>query len=97
MITKTIQINEITFDELADKVADKLLTKIESYLNELHEKGNDVFLTRNETAEFLKIDPSTLWSWTKQGKLTSYGIANRRYYNKKEIIDYLKSHRLKHR
>ena len=31
MITKTIQITEVSVDELADKVADKLLLKIESY------------------------------------------------------------------
>ena len=97
MIIKTIQIHEITFDELAEKVANKMLIKIESYLQELHEKGNDVYLTRNETVELLKIDPSTLWSWTKKGKLNSYGISNRRYYHKKEIIDYLKSNQLKHR
>ena len=34
MITKTIQIQEITVDELADKVADKLLSKIEDYLSQ---------------------------------------------------------------
>lgn len=96
MITKTIQINEITFDELADKVADKLLDKIENYLKELDEKGNDIYMTRNETAEFLKISLSTLWHWTNKGVLNSYGISNRRYYNKKEIIDYLNSNRLKH-
>lgn len=38
MITKTIQINEITFDELAEKVAGKLLIKIEDYLIELNLK-----------------------------------------------------------
>ncbi|WP_302850526.1 hypothetical protein [Polaribacter litorisediminis] len=32
MITKTIQITEVSIDELADKVADKLLLKIEDYL-----------------------------------------------------------------
>ncbi|MFH4963680.1 helix-turn-helix domain-containing protein [Gaetbulibacter sp. M235] len=95
MITKTIQINEITFDELADKVAEKLLIKIEVYLKELNEKGNDVFMTRNETIEFLKIDSSTLWHWTNRGVLNSYGISNRRYYNKMEIIDYLRSNRLR--
>jgi len=35
MITKTIQITEVTVDELADKIADKLLFKIEDYLKEL--------------------------------------------------------------
>ncbi len=33
MITKTIQIDNISVDELAVKIADKLLSKIEVYLN----------------------------------------------------------------
>lgn len=38
MITKTIQITEISVDELADKVADKLMFKIEDYLKQLSKK-----------------------------------------------------------
>lgn len=43
------------------------------------------FLTRNEATEMLKCDLSTLWLWTKKGKLTSYGIGNRTYYKRSEI------------
>lgn len=95
MITKTIQITEVSVDELADKVADKLLLKIQSYLDDLYTKENDVYLTRQETADFLKIDSSTLWNWTNKGKVISYGIGNRRYYNKQEIIEILKKNQLK--
>ncbi|WP_452231780.1 helix-turn-helix domain-containing protein [Lacinutrix sp. MEBiC02595] len=95
MISKTIQIQEITFDELAEKVADKLLIKIKHYLDELHIKENDVYLTRQETAEFLKINLTTLWNWTNKGKVKSYGIASRRYYNKQELIDLLQKNQLK--
>ena len=96
MVTKTIEITEITVDELADKVADKLLEKIKHYLDDLQTNQNDVYLTRTETAEFFKIDSSTLWHWTNKGKVTSYGIGNRRYYNKKELIDLLKKNELRH-
>ncbi|WP_271393565.1 helix-turn-helix domain-containing protein [Aequorivita sinensis] len=97
MITKKIEITEITVEELADKVADKLLEKINHYIDQLNTNQNDVFLTRAETAEYLKVDPSTLWNWTNKGKLKSYGIGNRRYYNKKEIIDLLRKNELLHR
>ena len=53
MILKTIQIQEVTIDELAEKVADKLLLKIKDYLDELHTNKN-VYLTRQETADFFK-------------------------------------------
>ena len=68
MITKTIQITEVSIEELADKVAGKLLLKIQNYLDELAINQSDVFLTREETADFLKINISTLWHWTKKGK-----------------------------
>ena len=78
MITKKIEIQEITVDELADKVADKLLNKIKHYLDDLHTNESDVYLTRQETADFLKINITTLWNWTNKGKIKSYGIGNRR-------------------
>jgi hypothetical protein len=95
MVTKTIQITEVTMDELADKVADKLLLKIKSYLADLNKKEKDVYLTRKQTAKFLKISSSTLWRWTNKGKVISYGIGNRRYYKKQEIMDTLKKNQLK--
>lgn len=69
MITKTIQIQEITVDELADKVAEKLLSKIEVYLKEYATKNDEKLLTRKEASSFLKIDQSTLWNWSKKGIL----------------------------
>jgi excisionase family DNA binding protein len=42
-------------------------------------------LTREETAEYLKISLSTLWHWSKKGILPSYGIGNRVYYKRSEV------------
>lgn len=95
MVTKTIEITEITVDELADKVADKLLAKIKHYIDELQTNENDIYLTRQETAEFLKINVTTLWHWTNKGKVKSYGLGARRYYNKKELIELLKKNELR--
>lgn len=47
-------------------------------------------LTREQTAKFLKIDLSTLWSWTKKGRLKAYGIAgSKRYYKRSELMEAL--------
>lgn len=51
----------------------------------LQPKVPEEFLTRNEVAELLKCDLSTLWNWTKKSKLISYGIGNRTYYKRTEI------------
>ncbi len=96
MVSKTVEITQITVEELADKVADKLLEKIKHYIDDLHSNDNDVYLTWTETVDLLKIDSSTLWNWTNKGKVKCYGLGNRRYYNKKEIIDVLKKNQLRH-
>jgi hypothetical protein len=43
------------------------------------------FLTRQQTADLLHIDLSTLWSWTNKGKLIAYSISSRVYYKRSEI------------
>jgi excisionase family DNA binding protein len=43
------------------------------------------FLTRNELAELLKCDLSTIHNWCKKGKINPYGIGNRVYFKRSEI------------
>lgn len=67
----------------------EILEEIKSFLQELLpqkevEQGSD-YLTRQQVAEMLSIDLSTLHNWTKQGKLISYGIGHRVYYKRSEI------------
>ena len=40
-------------------------------------------------SNLLKINLSTLWRWTKDGKLNAYGIGNRIFYKKDEILNSL--------
>ena len=53
-----------------------------------NEANNDL-LSRSETLELLQIDSSTLWHWTNKGKVTAYGIGNRRYYKRSELMEAL--------
>ena len=43
------------------------------------------YLSRQETAELLKVDLSTIHNWTKQNKLVAYSIGARVYYKRKEV------------
>jgi len=43
------------------------------------------YLTRNEVAELLKCDLSTLWNWQKKGKLIPVGIGSRVLYKRSDI------------
>lgn len=55
-------------------------------LNAPKDNNEEILLSRIETCELLKINLSSLWKHTKSGKLTSYGIGNRVYYKKEEIM-----------
>lgn len=77
---------------LHDFSPEQITSLFEGLQNQLTElKANfqpkvpEEFLTRNEVAELLKCDLSTLWNWTKKSKLISYGIGNRTYYKRTEI------------
>lgn len=88
MIKKeVVHIENISIKELTEIISEKLVDKIEQMIAMLISKQNDKeLLTRTETVEFLKINSSTLWHWTNKGKITAYGIGNRRYYKRGEIM-----------
>ena len=94
MITKTIQITEVTVEELADDVANKLMLKIENYLIELSKKKNDEILTRQEVADYLKISLVTIHSWNKYGILNPIRMGNRIFYKKQDILDVLEQQKI---
>lgn len=73
------------FEKLVDNSLSKKLAEITKSLSKNND--DDVLLTRDETCKFLKIDSSTLWSWTNKGKVKAYGIGSRRYYKKSELLD----------
>ncbi|HEY0047390.1 MAG TPA: helix-turn-helix domain-containing protein [Flavobacterium sp.] len=50
---------------------------------------SSALLTREEAGNLLRIDLSTLYKWTKQGKLKSYGLGGRIYYKQHEIEEAL--------
>jgi hypothetical protein len=47
---------------------------------------NDDLITIPETCKILRINKTTLWKHTKSGRLTKYGIGNRVYYKKTEVL-----------
>lgn len=82
-----VQIEDISVEELTEIIAEKLVDKLEKTIETLISNQNDEeLLTRTETAKILKVELTTLWSWTKKGKLTAYGIGNRVYYKRGEIM-----------
>ena len=84
--------NQIIFDVLSKQELEELVGKsLEEVIknNSLTKPSDQELLTREETCKLLKIDSSTLWRWTNKGKITAYGIGNRRFYKKEELLESL--------
>lgn len=84
-----ITIIQASSRELEDAIAKRFQTEIENLKKHFQPKEPDEFMTRYEVAEFLKCDISTIHNWTIKGKLLPYGIGNRVYYKRSEVLNSL--------
>ncbi len=85
-----IHVVQTNTQELQEAISRTLQQELESLKKDFSKPTNtDELLTRKEASEFLKINLSTLHHWTKKSKIKSYGIANRRYYKKNELLECL--------
>lgn len=83
---KTLLLYQISGEELQELIKQAVRQEFEAFKDRLAQSEPDVLLTRAETCEFLKINATTLWNWSKSGKVIAYGIGNRVYFKKQEII-----------
>ncbi|WP_396191858.1 helix-turn-helix domain-containing protein [Flavobacterium sp.] len=90
MQNNAILLQTITVEQLQQLIGTSVRNGIQELQKELQSKDNsEELMTRDETCQFLKIDSSTLWAWTNNGKVKAYGIGARRYYKKSEIMECL--------
>jgi hypothetical protein len=90
MQNNAILLQNLTVEQLQQLIGTSVRNGIFELQKELQSKDNsEELMTREETCQFLKIDSSTLWAWTNNGKVKAYGIGARRYYKKSEIMECL--------
>lgn len=80
-----ILLNGITIEQLAEALKVLMFEKTEEKLH-----TENVLLTRDEVCELLSFNKTSLWKHTKSGKLKSYGIGNRVYYKRNEVLQAVK-------
>jgi len=91
MQTNAILLETLSVEQLQQLIGTSVKKGILELQKQLQDKDNsEELLTREETCNFLKIDSSTLWAWTNNGKVTAYGIGARRYYKRSELMECLK-------
>ena len=90
MQNNAILLQTLTIEQLQQLIGTSVRNGIQELQKELQSKDNsEELLTREETCQFLKIDSSTLWAWTNNGKVKAYGIGARRYYKRSELMECL--------
>ncbi|MEH6706026.1 MAG: helix-turn-helix domain-containing protein [Galbibacter orientalis] len=82
---KSVQLIGITLEELKQIILLGVKSQIDELKNNMQPKTPTEYLTRNEVAEYFKVDISTVHNWTKKGKLKAYGMSGRVYYKRQEI------------
>ena len=85
--------NSTLFQGSPEGLVDLLMIAIRAELKDLKTEAptpaSEELLTKKQACEFLKVTPTTLWRWQKQGKIETYGIGKNRYYKKAEILELL--------
>ena len=88
-MSKITQLQNLSPEELTELIKESLKSQLKNLKSEFIQNDPDELLTREETCKYFQIDSSTLWHWTNKGKVTAYGIGNRRYYKKTELLESL--------
>lgn len=86
-MNSTTILHNLSPDELAKQFQrlEELITKIASTVGK---KQIDEFVTREETAEILRIDLSTLHLWSDEGYLKKYKVGRSKVlYKLQEVLD----------
>lgn len=80
-----IFLNGITIEQLAEVLKSMLVVNTQEQI-----QPANPLLTRDEVCELLSFNKTSLWKHTKSGRLKSYGIGNRVYYKRDEVLEAVK-------
>jgi hypothetical protein len=88
-MTQSLLVHNLDVQQLKEIIITTVKEQLNDVFESLKREKNETLLTREETFRLLKIDSTTLWYWTRDGKLKCYAIGNRRYYKKSEVLECL--------
>ncbi len=80
-----LQLVGISPEQLQTAISDDVREQLAELKKSFEPKTPEEYLGRKETADLLKINLSSLYNWTKKGRLKSYGISGKVYYRRSEV------------
>ncbi len=85
----SILLQNVSPEQFTELLTNVFKSQLEDFKKNLNTNDPDILLTRAEACEFLKIEQTTLYHWVKAGKVQCYGIANRRFFKKSDLLNSL--------
>ena len=82
---KAILLNNTTPEKLTETILEGVKNQLQELKKDFQPKEPEDYLTRKETAKFLKISLVCLHDWCNKGILKPYKMGNRTYFKRKEI------------
>jgi hypothetical protein len=89
MQQNSILLQNVSPEQFTELITNVFKTQLEDFKKHLNTNDPDILFTRAEACEFLKIEQTTLYHWVKAGKVQCYGIANRRFFKKSDLLNSL--------
>ncbi len=84
-MNKQIQFLQVTPEQLQEAIIKGIKIQLDELKKHLQPKEPTTYLTRNEVAEMLSVDLSTVHNYTKRKILQAYQIGSRVYYKRDEV------------
>lgn len=81
-----ILLHNLAPKDLQELIENTVSKQLETLVKNLPIENQDELLTRAEASNLLKINITTLHNWTKKGSIIAYGIGNRVYYKRGELM-----------
>ncbi len=84
-MSSTIQFIQTTPEQLQEAIIEGVKSQLDELKKNFEPKTPTEYLSRQEVAQMLKVDISTVHNWTVKGILQSFGIGRRIYYKRVEL------------
>lgn len=84
-MSNAILVNNTTSEKLTETILNGIKKELHELKKSYQPKEPEEWLTRKSTAHLLKISLVTIHEWVNKGVLKPYKIANRTYFNRREI------------
>lgn len=86
-MSNAIMLQNVTPQQLQNLISESTKSALAELSASMQPNEPDEWLTRQETADLLKITLSTIHDWVKRDILKPYKIGNRTYFNRNEITE----------